>query len=396
MRRLLRRGSGCSRCPPPTRGRVARVGRTGRQTRRGAPSRSFSDRRHASKAPFPPRASVAREPHPPPPPKYYCARPAERHLPRGARFKDPGPPAEIPGEMSAAQSAPVERPLWLTVPGASAAVLLGWVVWLILAALAPALVAASLGPPGAILPVVTLGWWLARRAPEPGEALRRYHLDEAEVIAMGPGTAVRRLPWSEVVTLTETRHALVLEGRGTRLRLPLAAAVRSALLDRVAAGLAAELWALLDEGETVRFGPATDPLPRALACWVYVPALAAGLAGGETAGLAVGLVVVLVERAVAGFRRRVSSVTLDRGGVRLGRVFVPWSDAEVRHAEGGLQVGARGGACVLVPTRIANFWAAVPVIETKAQLGPYSATVRFRVRRGDRGLALVGEVEPTA
>jgi len=320
-----------------------------------------------------------------------------RHFRRGsARFKDPAPPAEIPGEMVVATPAPVERPLWLTVPGASAAVLLAWVVWLILAALAPALLAASLGPAGAMLAVVTLGWWLARRAPEPGEALRRYHLDEAEVIAMGPGRAVRRLPWSEVVTLTETRHALVLDGRGTRLRLPLAAAVRSALLDRVAAGLAAELWALLDEGETVRLGPATDPLPRALAWWVYAPALAAGLAGAGSAGLAVALVVALVERGVAGFRRRASSVTLDRGGVRVGRVVVPWSDAEVRRTEGGLLIGARGGACVLVPTRVANFWAAMPVIETKAQLGPYPATVRFRVRRGDRGLALVGEVEPTA
>src|SRR5438445_346911 len=262
MRRLPRRGSGCSRGPPPTRGRVPGVGRTGRRTRRGAPSRSFFGRRHASKAPLV-LLVAAREPPPPPPPKYYCAGPAERHFWRGsARFKDPAPPAEILGKMVVAPPAPVERPLWLTVPGASAAVLLVWVVWLVLAALAPA--------------------------------------------------------------------------------------------------------------------------------------LAAGLAGAETAGVAVALVVVLVERAVAGFRRRLSSVTLDRGGVRLGRVVVPWSDAEVRHAEGGLQVGARGGACVLVPTRIANFWAAVPVIETKAQLGPYSATVRFRVRRGDRGLALVGEVEPTA
>src|SRR5256712_10727827 len=232
MRRLPRRGSGCSRCRPRTRGRAPGVGRTGRRTRRGAPSRSFFGRRYASKAP----------------PKYYCAGPAERHFRRGsARFKDPARPAEIPGEMVVALPAPVERPLWLTVPGASAAVLLGWVVWLILAALAPALVPASLRPAGAMLAMVTLGWWLARRAPEPGEALRRYHLDEAGVIAMGPGTAVRRLPWSEVATLTETRHALVLEGRGTRLRLPLAAAVRSALLDRGAAGLAAELWARLDE-----------------------------------------------------------------------------------------------------------------------------------------------------
>src|SRR6266700_2335622 len=361
MRRLSRRDSGCSRCPPRTRGRVPGVGRTGRQTRRGAPSRSFFGRRHASKAPL-----------------VLLLRRARILLRRPCL-------APLPARLRSIQGS-----------GATAAVLLAWVVWLILAALAPALLAASLGPAGAMLAVVTLGWWLARRAPEPGEALRRYHLDEAEVIAMGPGTAVRRLPWSEVVTLTEGRHALVLEGRGVRLRLPLTAAVRSALLDRVAAGLAAELWALLDEGETVRLGPATDPLPRALAWWVYVPALAAGLAGAGTVGLAVALVVVLVERAVAGFRRRLSSVTLDRGGVRLGRVVVPWSDAEVQRTEGGLQVAARGGACVLVPTRIANFWAAVPVIETKAQLGPYSATVRFRVRRGDRGLALVGEVEPTA
>src|SRR3989442_12765499 len=108
-----------------------------------------------------------------------------------------------------------------------------------------------------MLAVVTIGWWLARRAPEPGEALRRYHLDAAEVTAMGPGTAVRRLPWSEVVTLTEARHALVLEGRGTRLRLPPAAAGRGAPLPPVAGGPAAELGALLYQGRTVRPGPAT-------------------------------------------------------------------------------------------------------------------------------------------
>ena len=292
--------------------------------------------------------------------------------------------------------APAERPLWLTVPGASAAVPLGWALWLALAALAPSMVTAYLGCAGAMLAVVTVGWCLARSAPEPSEALRRYHLDETEVIAMGPGRAVRRLPWSDVVRLSEARHALVLEGGGTCLRLPLAAPVRSALLARVAAGLAAELWELLEEGETVRLGPPTDPLPRALAWWVYAPALAAGMAGAGNAGLMVALIVALAERGVARFRRRASAVTFDRGGVRLGRIAVPWSEAEVLRAAGGLLVRARSGACALVPARVANFWAAVPVIETKAQLGPYSATVRFRVRRDDRGLALVGEVEPTA
>ena len=299
--------------------------------------------------------------------------------------------------MPATPPTSLERPLWLTVRGASPVVLALWVAWLGLAALAPWLLAGHVGPAGATLVVVSAGWWLARRAPAPGEALRRYHLDEAEVIAMGPGRAVRRLAWSEVVTLTEARHALAVEGGGARVRLPLAAPVRSALLARVAAGLAADLWALLDEGETVRLGSPTDPVPRALLWWVYVPALAAGFARQEGTGLAVALTVILVERVVAILRRHAGAVTLDRAGVRVGRVAVPWSDAEVLRVEGGLLVGAPGGRCTLVPARVANFWAAVPVIETKAQLGPFSATVRFRVRRGDDGgPALVGEVDPTA
>jgi len=290
----------------------------------------------------------------------------------------------------------LERPLWLTVRGASPLVLALWIAWLGLAALAPSLVATHVGPAGAMLAVVTVGWWLARRAPAPTEALRRYHLDETEVIAMGPGAAVRRLAWSEVGKLTEARSALALEGGRAHIRLPLAASVRGALLARVAAGLAADLWALVDEGETVRLGLPTDPLPRALVWWVYLPALAAGLAGAQGTGLAVGTAVVLVERLVAIVRRRGGTVTLGPIGLRIGRVFVPWADADATRVDGGLMVGARGGACALVPARIANFWAAVPVIETKAQLGPFSATVRFRVRRGDDGLALVGEVEPTA
>jgi hypothetical protein len=37
-----------------------------------------------------------------------------------------------------------------------------------------------------------------------------------------------------------------------------------------------------------------------------------------------------------------------------------------------------------------------PVIETKAQLGEYSARVSFRVRVAGGTLAVVGEIEPAA
>jgi hypothetical protein len=63
----------------------------------------------------------------------------------------------------------------------------------------------------------------------------------------------------------------------------------------------------------------------------------------------------------------------------------------------GLLVGMADGPCGKVLTGLPNFWAAAPVIEMKAQLGPHApATVHFRVRMQPGGVAVVGEVEPTA
>src|SRR6476661_1480680 len=77
--------------------------------------------------------------------------------------------------------------LWLTLPGASPVVGVAWVVWVTGAAVAASLLVALLGPAGAVLAVLVPGWLVARRLPPPTECLRRYHLDDAEVTAFGPG-----------------------------------------------------------------------------------------------------------------------------------------------------------------------------------------------------------------
>src|SRR5439155_22732112 len=95
--------------------------------------------------------------------------------------------------MSAGPPAPPERPLWLTVPGASAAVALGWVPWLALAPLEPSLLGGYLGSAGALLALVPVARFLASSAPDPAETLRRYHLLPAVVFALGPCPALRCL-----------------------------------------------------------------------------------------------------------------------------------------------------------------------------------------------------------
>jgi len=299
---------------------------------------------------------------------------------------------------------PSERALWLTLPAAPTGIAFGWFAWLVGSVSAAGVLTELIGPAGAMLAVLSLGWVLGRRALVPSDCLRRHHLDDAELTVLGPGRTVRRLPWSQIATITQEGGALRVEARGTRLTLPLGSLVASAgwsaLLTRVVAALAAEMWALIEDGERVRLEPRSDPPTRALVWWAYVPAvLACGLGPGAR-GVALVLAVALAERGLALLRRRAAAVTLDREGLavrrRGRRVVVPWSEAEVVRASEGLFVAVPGGACDLIASRLPNFWAAAPVIETKAQLGTFSAPVQFRVRLAGGTLAVVGEVEPAA
>lgn len=294
--------------------------------------------------------------------------------------------------------------LWLTVPGAGAGTPLGWLVWMVVVGVSAGAVVAALGAAGAVIAVLAVGWLVARRLPAPLEWLRCYHIDDLEVTAMGPGPRVRRLPWSRVHTITQERQTLTLVGDGMRISVPLGPLVRTSawggVLARVVPDLADELWALLEEGEQVRLAPPLDPPTSVLAWWAYAPALLAGVAGGGTAGVAVALALAAGERAVALLRVRAGAVTIHRAGVALRTwvrgVFASWPRAEVMDGPHGLVVGTPG-ASGRVPRALANFWAAAAVIQMKAQLGlRANATVHFRVRVGEDGFAVVGEVEPSA
>jgi hypothetical protein len=293
----------------------------------------------------------------------------------------------------------------MMLPGASAAVPCAWLAWLSGAALAATLLGPRIGPAAAVIVVLAVGWALAHRAPAPLERWRRYHLDDVELMAIGPGARVRRLRWAEVLTVTEERGALRLEGRDLSIRLPRAGFVAngacSALLARVVSELAEELWALIEDDDSVRLTPAVDPGLGALAWWGYAPALLACVAGAGTMGLGVTFAAAAIERLVALLRAGAGVVTLDgrgatfRGGAR--RTLIRWADAEVRPTRRGLLVGARGGPRRLLSALVPDFSAAVPVVTMRAQLGAHpGATVHFRVRLADGGPMVVGEVEPTA
>jgi len=294
------------------------------------------------------------------------------------------------------------RPLWLTVRGASTGVVIAWAVWMLTVALAAGLLADAVGAAGAAVVVLAAGWALARHLPLPVEWWRRYHLDDVELTAFGPGRVVRRLPWSGVERLTHERRSVRLEGGGLVVAMPLGAVLRSegwdAILARVVPTLAATMWARLDDGEEVRLRPALEPRPDALAWWAWAPAVVA-CALGASGAIAVGL--VAGERLLAWIRTRRAAVVLHRRcvSVRAGlrRLLVPWSRAEMVRAPHGLLVGEPNGRCGLVAASLPNYWAVLAVIETKVALGPGpEATVHFRVRRADGRLAVVGEVEPMA
>jgi hypothetical protein len=300
---------------------------------------------------------------------------------------------------------PVERTLWLTIPGARAGVPVGWLASMTVAAMAAPAVVGWLGSAGAVIVMLAVGWLVARRVPSPLEWLRRYHLDDTEVTAMGPGSTVRRLPWCRVHTFTQERRRLTLVGDGTAISVPLLPVVRAgawgAVLARVVPELADELWALLEDGEPVRLAPPLDPPTTALLWWAYAPALLAGTVGAGATGAAIAIVLAAAERVVALLRVRAGAVTIHRAGVALRTwvrgVFASWPRAEVVHGPHGLVVGVTQGASGRVPTALPNFWAAAAVIQMKAQLGlRANATVHFRVRVGEDGFAVVGEIEPAA
>lgn len=305
--------------------------------------------------------------------------------------------------MSATPVPSAERALWLTLPGAPGSVPLGWLAWLLGCLLAAPFTAALVGSAGAAIAVVAAGWALARRAPSPLDWMRTHHLDDLEVTSIGPGRSVRRLAWEDVETVTQERTALRLEGGGARLVLPLGPVLRSgawgAVLTRVVPGLAAAMWARLEDGEEVRLAARVDPPARALAWWAYAPALLVCASGTGSALVVLGL--AAAERLVAVARAHTSAVALHRTGVALRTgfrsLFVSWRRAGVMRAPYGLLVGVTEGDSGLVAARLPNFWAAAPVIETRAQLGPSTdATVHFRVRVAEGRLAVVGEVEPMA
>lgn len=292
-------------------------------------------------------------------------------------------------------------PLWITMRGATERVVLGWVAWTAGAVAAAALAATGLGPAGPVVGILTVGWLLARRFGSPLEYLRRYHLDDVEVMALGPWRRLQRITWAQVERVTQERHALVLSGVGRAVALPLRALLDTAawapVLARVVPGLAAELWERL-EGGVVRLVPPADPPTASLLWWAYVPAaIACALVPGGY-GLAVAVALAVGERAGAWLAGRARACTLQPAGIdvrgRRGRVFVPWTHALVTPASDGLGVGVPGRDPGIVPTAAPSFWAAAAVIELRAQLGPtYSADVAFRVRFENGGIAVVGEVE---
>lgn len=295
-----------------------------------------------------------------------------------------------------------QRPLWVTVRGASAAVPILWLAWCAaLTFVAPTFVE-RMGPAGVVVLGLAGGWAFARWLPTPIEWLRRYHLDDLEVTAMGPGRRVRRLPWSMVSAITQDRRTLRVEGDDLAMRLPLGPLVVSgawgAVLARVVPQLAEEMWSLLEEGEQVRLAPTVEPSTRALVCWAYAPMAAACIVAAGVPGVEVGLAIAVVERAYAFVRTRIRVVALHRAGAamrsRLWRLVVAWTRLEVERTPYGLALAVHGRPCGHVASALPNFWAAAPVIEMKAHLGPRSgATVHFWVRLADDGPAVVGEVE---
>lgn len=293
----------------------------------------------------------------------------------------------------------VEPPLWNTFRGSPASVGVGWLAWAAAVALFAWATARPFGEAGGVIPVFVLGWMLARRLPDPLDCLRRYHLDDGEIMVLGPGRLVRRIPWGDVQSVTQERATVVLRGRGVA-RLPLRA-LREAdalapILVRVVPLVAQTLWTRLERGR-IRLRPAVDPAPRPLLWWAWMPAAVACAIAGGGSGAALLAGVVVGERVVGWLLARSREIQLHPRGLTVAgrrRGFLPWSDVMVLHGAEGVGLARPGHAPVFVPDTLRDFWAAAPVIELRAQLGPeVPAEVCFRARLDGGALAVVGEVE---
>src|SRR5438094_4140561 len=199
-------------------------------------------------------------------------------------------------------STTVEPALWLTVPGARPRVALGWLAWLGVAVCGAPPVVATLGPAGAAIALLAVGWVLARSLPAPLECLRHYHLDDTEVTAMGPGAKVRRLAWDRVETVTQRGGVLGLAGDGIRVAVPFRrlaeTSLWSAALARVVPELATDVWDRLEDGEEVRLAPVLDPAWTTLTWWAWAPTAVASGAIGRAGALGIAAVLAPAERAV--------------------------------------------------------------------------------------------------
>lgn len=294
-----------------------------------------------------------------------------------------------------------ESILWRTFRGAAPSLGIAWLTWAVGAPLLAALCGDAVGTAGALVPVAAAGWLLARHLPSPLDCLRRVHLDETELTVMGPGRLVRRMRWTEVEGLTQDRQYLVVAGAGRAMRIPLdglrGARAWGAVMVRVVPSLAAQLWTRLEVG-AIALRPALDPPVGPLAWWGWGPLALAAIAMMRVDAVAIVVALATGERLLAWLLARSATVTVSERGVELfshrGRDVVPWGEAVVTPSVDGLGIGRPGREPGLLPTTAADFWAAAPVIELRAQLGPDCPTeVCFRARVEADGLAVVGEIE---
>lgn len=294
-----------------------------------------------------------------------------------------------------------ESILWRTFRGAASSVGIAWLTWVIGAPLLAAMCGEAVGAAGALVPVAAAGWLLARHLPSPIDCLRRFHLDDGELTVMGPGRVVRRMRWSEVEGLTQDRQSLIVTGAGRALRVPLdglrGARAWGAVMVRVVPSLAAQLWTRLEVG-AIALRPSLDPSAASLAWWAWLPLGLASIALGRLEAPAIVLAMIAGERVLAWLFVRAGTVTVSERGIELfsprGRYVVPWGDAVVTPSVEGLGIGRPGREPGLLSTTAVDFWAAAPVIELRAQLGPHAPTdVCFRARVEADGLAVVGEID---